>query len=89
MDLGLIDCSRRRNDTPDMVTGVMVGRIREQHADHIVLLDSTRLSLAIGLSLEQFDPRDLVTITYGRDSGGEMVAQSITRSATLRPYYMR
>ena len=72
-----------------MVTGVMVGRIKEQHAGHIILADSTRLSLAKGLTLEQLDSEDLVTITYGRDSGGGMVVQSITRSAALRPYYTR
>lgn len=70
-------------------TGVMVGRIKEQHAGHIILGDSTRLSLANGLSLAQFDSGDLVTITYGRDSGGRMVVESITRSAALRAYYDR
>lgn len=72
-----------------MVTGVMVGKIKEQHGDHIILADSTRLSLANGLSLEQFDSEDLVTITYGRDRGGGMVVQSITRNAALRAYYTR
>jgi hypothetical protein len=72
-----------------MVTGVMVGRIKEQRPGHIILSDSTRLSLAHGLSLEQFDSGDLVTITYGRDSDGGMVVQSITRSAVLRAYYTR
>ena len=72
------------------VTGVMVGRIKEQHTSHIVLADSsTHLSLAPVLSLEQFDSGDLVTITYGRDSGGGMVVESITRSAALRAYYAR
>jgi hypothetical protein len=72
-----------------MVTGVMVGKIKEQHAGHIILADSTRLSLANGLSLEQFDSEDLVTITYGPDGGGGMVVQSITRNAALRAYYTR
>jgi len=65
----------------------MVGRIKERHAGHIILGDGTRLSLANGLSLEQFDSGDLATITYGRDSGGEMVVQTITRSAAVRSYY--
>jgi len=69
------------------LTGVMVGRIKERHAGHIILGDGTRLSLANGLSLEQFDSGDLATITYGRDSGGEMVVQTITRSAAVRSYY--
>jgi hypothetical protein len=67
----------------------MVGRIKEQHTGHIILEDRTRLSLANGLSLEQFDSGELVTITYGRDSGGGMVVESITRSAALRAYYAR
>ena len=71
------------------VTGVMVGRIKEQHPGHIVLADGTRLSLANGLTLDQFDSGDLVTITYGRDGGGGMVVESITRSAALRAYYAR
>ena len=72
-----------------MVTGLMVGKIKEQYAGHIILADGTRLSLANGLSLEQFDSEDLVTITYGRDRGGGMVVQSITRNAALRAYYAR
>ena len=71
------------------LTGVMVGRIKEQHTGHIILGDSTRLPLANGLSLEQFDSGDFVTITYGRDSGGVMVVESITRNAALRAYYAR
>jgi hypothetical protein len=50
-----------------MVTGVIVGKSKEQHADHIILTDSTHLSLAKGLTLEHLDSEDLVTITYGRD----------------------
>lgn len=72
-----------------MVTGVMVGKIKEQYAGHIILADNTRLSLANGLSLEQFDSEDLVTITYGRDRGGRMAVQSITRNAARRAYYTR
>jgi hypothetical protein len=72
-----------------MVTGVIVGKIKEQHVDHIILADSTRLSLAKGLTLEHLDSEDLVTITYGRGSGGGMVVQSITRSAAVRAYYTR
>jgi hypothetical protein len=67
----------------------MVGRIKEQHTGHIILGDSTRLSLANGLSLEQFDSGDLVTITYGLDGGGGMVVESITRNAARRAYYAR
>jgi hypothetical protein len=67
----------------------MVGRIKEQHTGHIILGDSTRLSLANGLRLEQFDSGDLVTITYGLDGGGGIVVESITRDAARRAYYAR
>jgi hypothetical protein len=71
-----------------MVTGVMVGRIKEQQIGHIVLGDGTRLALATGLKLEHFDSGELVTITYGRGRSG-MVVESITRNASLRTYYVR
>ena len=63
------------------VMGVMFGSLKEQHADHIVLSDSTRIPLADGLVLEQFGSGTRVTITYRRDRGGEMVVESIQRSA--------
>lgn len=71
-----------------MVTGVMVGRIKERHIGHIILGDGTRLALATGLSLEEFNSGELVTITYGNRGGG-MVVESITRNASLRTYYVR
>jgi hypothetical protein len=72
-----------------MVTGVMVSRIKEQQVGHVILGDGTRLALAPGLSVEGFDSGELVTISYGRDRGGGMVAESITRNASLRTYYVR
>ena len=72
-----------------MVTGVMVGRIKEHHVGHIILGDGTRLALATGLSVEGFDSAELVTITYGRDRGGGLVVESIARNASLRTYYVR
>ena len=72
-----------------MVTGVMVGRIKEQQVGHIILGDGTRLALATGLSVEGFDSGELVTITYGRDRGGELIVESIARNASLRTYYVR
>ena len=72
-----------------MVTRVMVGRIKEQHVGHIILGDGTRLALATGLSLEEFNSGELVTITYGNRGGGRMVVESITRNASLRTYYVR
>ena len=72
-----------------MVTGVMVGKIKEQHAGHIILSDSSRLSLAKGLTWQRFHPQELVTITYERESGGGMIVQSITRATAVRAYYTR
>jgi hypothetical protein len=63
-----------------MVSGIMVGVLKEQHPDHIVLSDSTRIPLAEGLILEQFGAGTRVTITYSRDSEGEMIVESIKRS---------
>ena len=72
------------------VMGVMFGSLKEQHADHIVLSDSTRIRLADGLVLEQFGSGTRVTITYRRDRGGEMVVESIQRSAMpkVRPDHL-
>jgi hypothetical protein len=72
-----------------MVTGVLVGRIKEQHSGHIILSDSSRLSLAKGLSWQRFHPEELVTITYERDSDGGMIVRSITRSTAVRAHYTR
>jgi hypothetical protein len=68
-----------------MVSGIMVGILEEQHAGHIVLSDSTRLPLADGLILERFGSGAHVTIDYSRDSGGEMVVQSIKRTSGVTP----
>ena len=72
------------------VMGVMFGSLKEQHADHIVLSDSTRIWLADGLVLEQFGSGTRVTITYRRDRGGEMIVESIQRSAMpkVRPDHL-
>ena len=64
-----------------MVSGIMVGVLKEQHTDHIVLSDSTHMALADGLTVERFGSGTRVTITYSRDSAGEMVVQSIQRGA--------
>ena len=64
-----------------MVSGIMVGILKEQQAHHIVLSDSTRMALADGLIVERFGSGTRVTITYNRDSAGAMVVQSIQRGA--------
>jgi hypothetical protein len=65
-----------------MVSGISVGILKEQHSDHIVLGDSSRVQLPNGLVLERFPSGSSVTILYNRDDAGEMVVQSITRTAT-------
>jgi hypothetical protein len=65
-----------------MISGISVGILKEQHSDHIVLGDSSRVQLPNGLVLERFASGSSVTILYSRDDAGEMVVQSITRSAT-------
>ena len=65
-----------------MVSGISVGILKEQHSEHIVLGDSSRVQFPNGLVLERFPSGSSVTILYSRDDAGEMVVQSITRSAT-------
>ena len=72
-----------------MVSGVLIGILKEQHADYLILGDIARIPLPAGLILEQFDSGTLVTIDYNRDSGGEIVVQSMKRSNALRPYSTR
>jgi hypothetical protein len=64
-----------------MVSGVMVGILREQHSDHIILGDSSRVDLPDGLVLERFPSACSVTILYSLDAG-HLVVKSITPSAT-------
>jgi hypothetical protein len=60
----------------------MFAILKEQHPDHIVLSDSTRMPLAVGLILDRFFSGSRVTITYSRDGdGGEMIVQSVNSSA--------
>jgi hypothetical protein len=64
-----------------MASGVIVARLKEQFADHIVLSDNTHIPFPEGLVVKWFGPGSRVTIAYSRDcGGGEMVVQSVTRS---------
>jgi hypothetical protein len=65
-----------------MVSGIVIGVLKEQHSDHIILSDASRVPLPDGLVLESLPSGSSVTILYRRDGAGEMVVQSITRSAT-------
>jgi len=63
-----------------MVSGVVVGILKEQHSDHIILAASLRVPLPDGMVLERFAPGSSVMILYSRDDATELVVQSITRS---------
>jgi hypothetical protein len=65
-----------------MVSGIVVGILKEQHSNHIVLTDASRISFPDGLVLEHLPSGSSVTILYSRDNAGEMVVKSITQSAT-------
>jgi hypothetical protein len=64
-----------------MSSGIVIGVLKEQHTDYIVLTDASRILLPDGLVLERLLPGSSVTILYSRDAAGEMLVQSITRSA--------
>ena len=65
-----------------MVSGIVIGVLKEQHSDHIILSDASRVPLPDGLVLERFPSGSSVTILYGRSDAGALVVKSITRSAT-------
>lgn len=64
-----------------MASGMMFGILEEQHADHVVLSDGIRIRLAAGLKLERLSAGTRIAIAYRRDLAGEIVAETITRSA--------
>jgi len=57
--------------------GVILSILKEQHADCIVLGDSTRIPLAVGLTLDPLPAGTSVTVTYSRDSDGKMVVRNM------------
>jgi len=65
-----------------MVSGIVIGILKEQHPDHIILSDSSRVRLPDGLVLERFPSGCSVTVLYSLGGAAEMIVQSITRSAT-------
>jgi hypothetical protein len=65
-----------------MASGIVIGILKEQHSDHIILTDASRVPLPDGLVLERFPPGSSVTILYGHDDAGEMVVKSVTQSPT-------
>jgi hypothetical protein len=64
-----------------MVSGIMLAVLKEQHADSLVLSDSTYVPIPEGLIVEGITSGSRVIILYSRgDEGGEMVVLSVTRS---------
>ena len=64
--------------------GVILGILKEQHADCIVLGDGMRIPLAAGLTLESFPSGTGVTVIYSRESGGRIVAQNMRYTELAR-----
>jgi hypothetical protein len=64
------------------VSGIVVGILKEQHSDHIVLGDASRVSFPDGLVLAHLRAGSSVTILFTLDDAGDKVVQSITQSAT-------
>jgi hypothetical protein len=62
-----------------MVSGIMLAVLKEQHADSLVLSDSTSVPIPEGLIVERITSGSRVMILYSRE-GGEMVVLSVTRS---------
>jgi hypothetical protein len=63
--------------------GVIVGTLKEQHADCIVLSDGIRIPLAVRLTLEPCPPGAAVTVIYSRNSDGQVVVQRMKCSTAL------
>jgi hypothetical protein len=59
---------------------MLFGILKEQHADHIVLTDGTRIQCANGL--ERFGPGTRLAIAYSRDGAGRFVGDRITRTTS-------
>ena len=72
-----------------MVSGILIGILKEQHADYIVLGDNIRRLVPAGLTLDRIESGALVSIDYIRDSGGEMVVQGMKLGRGFRPYSAR
>ena len=58
-----------------MVSGVVVGILKEQQSDHIILAASLRVPLPDGMVLERFAPGSSVMILYSRDDHFQALPQ--------------
>ena len=68
-----------------MASGVLIGILKQQHADYLVLGDNVPIPLPAGLVLQQFMTGLLVTIGYERHGGGPMIVHSMNRSPAILP----
>jgi hypothetical protein len=72
-----------------MASGVLIGFLKKQDADYIVLGDDVPIPLPPGLVLEQFATGLRVMIDYDRDSSGAMVVRSMKYSPGILPLHTR
>jgi hypothetical protein len=62
-----------------MSGGVIVGILRERHADHIVLRDGTQVFLSAKQSASEFVVGTALTVAYTVKKGGKKLADNIWR----------
>jgi hypothetical protein len=64
-----------------MAGGVIVGILRERHADHIVFRDGTRVFLSAKQSASEFAIGISLTVAYTLKKDGRKIADNIWRSS--------
>ena len=64
-----------------MAGGVIVGILRERHADHIVFRDGTQVFLTAKQSASEFAIGISLTVAYTLKKDGRKVADNIWRSS--------
>ena len=62
-----------------MAGGVIVGVLRERHADHIVLRDGTQVFLSVKQAATEFSIGTSLTVAYTVKKGGKKMADDIWR----------
>jgi hypothetical protein len=62
-----------------MAGGVIVGVLRERHADHIVLRDGTQVFLSAKQSASEFAIGTSLTVAYTVKKGGKKMVDGIWR----------
>jgi hypothetical protein len=64
-----------------MAGGVIVGILRERHADHIIFRDGTRVFLTAKQSATEFAIGISLTVAYTLKKDGRKMAEDIWRSS--------